>query len=146
MHVALPRGLLQRKYCQAEGVASALILGGSKNMADKISRRAVMLGGLQIPLGGALVVALAGCGTKGGGGSTAAAATVCADPAAASEAELSTRKSLNYTEASPNPKQVCAGCSFFHAPAGGGDCGTCDMFSGRPANSHGHCDSWNAKA
>lgn len=114
-------------------------------MADKISRRAVMLRGLQIPVGGAFVALLAGCGAGGKGNSTAAA-TVCADPAAATEAEISTRKSLNYTEASPNPQQVCAGCSFFHAPAQGGDCGTCDMFSGRPANSHGHCDSWNAKA
>jgi hypothetical protein len=115
-------------------------------MADKISRRAVVLRGLQIPVGGALAAVLASCGTGGKGGSTAAAATVCADPATATEAEQSTRKSLGYTEVSPNPQQVCAGCAFFHASAQGGDCGTCDMFSGRPANSRGHCSSWSAKA
>ena len=114
-------------------------------MADKISRRAVVLCGLRIPVGGALVAVLAGCGAETKSSSTAAA-TVCADPAGASESELTTRKSLAYTETSPNPQQVCAGCAFFHAPPQGGDCGTCDMFSGRPANSHGHCNSWSAKA
>jgi hypothetical protein len=53
------------------------------------------------------------------------------------------RKSLHYTEASPEAQKVCAGCSFFSA-AGGGGCGHCQIMNG-PANVHGHCDSWSLK-
>ncbi|HEY4366673.1 MAG TPA: high-potential iron-sulfur protein [Steroidobacteraceae bacterium] len=119
-------------------------------MTDKISRRALLWRGLQLPVGGALVLALGAC-SKGGpsasGGTTAAAVggTVCADPSAMTDAEHSTRTSLGYAEKSPNPAQTCAGCAFFHAAAEGGDCGTCDMMSGGPVNSHGHCNSWSAK-
>ena len=115
-------------------------------MTDKISRRLVLLQGLRVPVAGALFVALGGCGQKsettsaaaGGGG-------VCADLSAMSDADQSTRKSLNYVEAGPNPDQICAKCSFFHPGAAAGGCGTCDMFSGGPVNSHGHCNSWSAK-
>jgi hypothetical protein len=112
-------------------------------MTDKFSRRAILL---QVPVAGALFVALSGCGQKSGdsaGTSASAGGTVCANLSAMTDAEQGTRKALNYMEASPNPSQVCAGCSFFHA--GGGTCGTCDMFSGGPVNSHGHCNSWSAK-
>lgn len=116
-------------------------------MTDKISRRAILFRGLQIPVAGAALVALTSCGQKSG--STTASSgggTVCADLSAMSDAEQSTRKSLNYVEAGPNPDQVCAKCSFFHPAAdGSGGCGTCDMFSGGPANPHGHCNSWSAK-
>jgi high potential iron-sulfur protein len=119
-------------------------------MTDKISRRAVLSRGLQIPVAGAVFVALGGCGqkTETTSSSTSAAAGgggVCADLNAMSDADQSTRKSLNYVETSPNPDQVCAKCSFFHPGATAGGCGTCDMFSGGPANSHGHCNSWSAK-
>jgi hypothetical protein len=114
-------------------------------MNSKISRRAVLLHSLQLPLAGAAFAALQGCGQKAGAPSAAAGGTVCADLSAMSDSEQSTRKSLNYVEASPDPSQVCAGCSFFHPGAGASGCGTCDMFSGGPANSHGHCNSWSAK-
>jgi High potential iron-sulfur protein len=119
-------------------------------MTEKISRRVVLCGGLRIPVAGALFVALGACGQKSettsaatGGG--ASGGTVCADLNSMSDAEQSTRKSLNYVEAGPNPDQVCAKCSFFHPGAAVGGCGTCDMFSGGPVNSHGHCNSWSAK-
>lgn len=112
-------------------------------MSADISRRTLLLRGLQLPMGGALLVGLAACsGGKDGGAKSAAA--VCANPDELSDAQQSTRASLNYTEASPNPAQVCEGCSFFHTAAP--PCGTCDMFSGGPVNSKGHCVSWNAKA
>jgi hypothetical protein len=116
-------------------------------MTDKISRRAVLLRGLQVPVAGAVLFGLASCGAKGEHSSTTAGGTVCADPNAMTDSELSTRKGLDYTEASPNPKTVCGGCAFFHAAAtGGGGCGTCDVLSGAAANSKGHCNSWSAKA
>lgn len=114
-------------------------------MSDKISRRAVLMRGLQIPVGGALLFGLGGCGGGGERAAVAAGEGVCADPNVLSDADLGTRGSLNYTETSPDPAKVCGGCAFFHAPAAGGDCGTCDMFSGGPVNSRGHCSSWNAK-
>lgn len=115
-------------------------------MTDKISRRLILYRGLQIPVGGALFGALGGCGQKSETTSAAASgAAVCADLSAMSDAEQSTRKSLNYVESAPNPAQVCAKCSFFHPGAAAGGCGTCDMFSGGPVNSHGHCNSWSAK-
>jgi hypothetical protein len=116
-------------------------------MTDKISRRVILVTGLQAPIAGALLFGLGGCSGGASSGGTAAnkaGGTVCADLSAMSDGDQSTRKAMNYTESGPNPNQVCGGCSFFHA--GGGACGTCDMFSGGPVNSHGHCDSWNAKA
>lgn len=113
-------------------------------MTEKITRRTVLLGGLQIPVGGALLWGLSGCGGGGEGSSGTAGAAVCADPSAMTDAEQSIRRGVNYTESSANPQQVCAGCAFFHA--GSGACGTCDMFSGGPVNSGGHCNSWSAKS
>ncbi|MET0497985.1 MAG: high-potential iron-sulfur protein [Steroidobacteraceae bacterium] len=113
-------------------------------MSDKISRRTVLMRGLQLPVGGVFLFGLSGCGAGKDG--TTASGKVCADPATLSDAEMSTRTSLGYTEKSPNPQQVCAGCTFFHAGAASGDCGTCDMVSGGPVNPQGHCNSWNAKA
>jgi hypothetical protein len=111
-------------------------------MNDKITRRTVLLRSLQVPVGGALLWGLSGCSGKSGSGSGAAATTACADPATMSDAEMGTRRSLNYVEKSENPQQVCSGCSFFHA---GSNCGTCDMMSGGAVNPQGHCTSWNAK-
>ena len=116
-------------------------------MTEKISRRAVLYQSLRISLASSIFVALEGCGQKTETASTggSAAGAVCADLSAMSEAEQGTRKSLNYVESSPNPDQVCGKCSFFHPGSDGGGCGTCDIFSGGPANSHGHCNSWSAK-
>ena len=114
-------------------------------MTNNISRRAILLQGLRIPLAGAAFVALAGCGPRNAAGTATAGGAMCADLNSLSDAEQSTRKSLDYREAGPDPQQVCAGCSFFHPGPSAGGCGTCDMFSGGPVNSHGHCNSWSAK-
>jgi High potential iron-sulfur protein len=121
----------------------AEVTNGEYKMSVPISRRMVLLSGLQLPIGGALLASLAACGGSKEGGSTSASGALCADPNVLSDAQQSTRTSLNYTEASPNPQQVCEGCSFFHAATP--QCGTCDMFSGGPVNRKGHCVSWNAK-
>lgn len=113
-------------------------------MTATMSRREVLLRAIQIPAGGVLLLGLGACG--GGSGSSSQAA-LCADPHAMSESENGTRSALNYVEKSSDPQKVCAGCAFFHAgTAAAGGCGTCDMFSGGPVNSEGHCNSWNAKS
>jgi hypothetical protein len=114
-------------------------------MTNKISRRAILFQGLRIPVAGAVFMAVGGCGQKNESNTAAASGGVCADLGAMSDADQGTRKSLNYVEASPDPNQVCAKCSFFHPGSDAGGCGTCDMFSGGPVNSHGHCNSWSAK-
>lgn len=113
-------------------------------MTEKITRRKVLVRGLQLPVGGALLFGLSGCGAGSDADSMTAGASVCADPNSMSAGEQKLRDSLQYTETSPNPQQACAGCAFFHA--GEGQCGTCDMFSGGPVNSGGHCTSWSAKS
>jgi hypothetical protein len=116
-------------------------------MTDKISRRTVLLQGLRIPVAGAAFVALSACSKSGQSTSSTASAggAVCADLNSMSDAEQASRKSNDYVESAPNPDQVCGKCSFFHPGAASGGCGTCDIFSGGPVNSHGHCNSWSAK-
>jgi hypothetical protein len=118
-------------------------------MTDKISRRVVLLRSLQLPVAGVALWGLSGCGSGGSGGSEGGSATAsakaCSDPSTLSDSEVNIRKSLNYTEKSENPQQVCGGCAFFHARAESGGCGACDMMSGGSVNEQGHCSSWNAK-
>jgi hypothetical protein len=120
-------------------------------MTTKLSRRALLHRSLQIPLGVASIAALASCsrgansgGTSAGNASTASASKVCADLETLDENARSLRQSLHYTEMSPDPNAVCGQCAYFHAAASG--CGTCDIYSGGPANSHGHCDSWSKRS
>ncbi len=107
-------------------------------MDNKISRRTILLRCLQLPVGGSALLGLVACG-KGG-------ASVCADPNAMTSAEESVRRTLKYTETSPDPDKVCASCEFFHAGPEAGACGTCEMFSGKPVNPGGYCDSWSVDA
>lgn len=115
-----------------------------KVMTIKMSRRDVLLRAVQIPLGGVLLSGLGACGGNTGNAERQIAA--CADPDAMDESEHGIRAAVNYVEQSTDPKQVCAGCAFFHAGAPKSACGACDMFTGGPVNSQGHCNSWNAKS
>lgn len=74
---------------------------------------------------------------------SAADAALCADPNKMDSGQVSIRESLNYVETSKDPTKVCGGCGFIHDVKG--NCGQCMIFNG-PANIHGHCDSWGAKA
>jgi len=111
-------------------------------MDKKISRRSILKRGLQIPLGGSVLLGLAACGSDGDSSN----AMVCADPNMMTSAEESVRRTLKYTEISTDPSEVCTDCTFFHAPAQVGGCGSCDMFDGKAVNPRGHCDSWNVNA
>jgi hypothetical protein len=109
-------------------------------MDKKISRRTVLLRAVQIPIGGSILLGLSACGSDGG------SAMLCADPNRMTSAEESVRRTLRYTEVSPDPAKVCAGCDFFHAAPEGNGCGSCEMFSGGPVNPDGYCDSWSVDA
>ncbi|MCU0759962.1 MAG: high-potential iron-sulfur protein [Steroidobacteraceae bacterium] len=105
------------------------------------SRRSFLKYGLQVTVVGATAAALQACGQKPSGGAASAGGCVDLDSLTASEQSL--RKSMNYVEQSQKPAETCAGCSFF--TAGEGPCGTCEIFTGGPANAGGRCDSWAAK-
>lgn len=106
-------------------------------MDNKISRRTVLLRGLQIPIGGSVLLGLSACGSDGG------SAKVCANPNTMTSAEESVRRTLKYTETSGDPAKICSGCEFFSASKEAAGCGTCGMFGGKAVNPGGHCDSWS---
>lgn len=109
-------------------------------MDKKISRRSILLRGLQIPIGTGVLLGLSACGDDSGN------ATVCADPGQMTSAEESVRRTLKYTEIAPDPGKSCSGCEFFYAPKGASTCGSCEIFGGKPVNPGGHCDSWSMDA
>lgn len=106
-------------------------------MDKKISRRTVLVRCLQLPIGGSILLGLAACGSKKSN------SMVCADPSNMTSAQESVRRTLKYTETSPDPAKTCSDCVFFHAAAEPGGCGKCEMFGLEPANPGGHCDSWS---
>src|SRR5690242_4540478 len=98
------------------------------------ARRKLLARGAALPL-----VGLAVFGSRA---ASAAAAAVCADPAKLDSGQMSIRESLNYTEMSKVPNQMCGNCGFLTDVKG--DCGSCMIFTG-PANVKGRCDSWSMK-
>jgi len=109
-------------------------------MDNKISRRTFLVRAVQVPVGGGALLGLSACGSDGG------SAMLCADPSQMTSAEESVRRTLKYTENSPDSARVCADCEFFHAANEAGGCGSCEMFAGGPVNPGGHCDSWSVDA
>jgi hypothetical protein len=107
-------------------------------MTEKLTRRAAMIRCLQIPLGAGALLALGACGND----SKRSHVTACADPSQLSEGEASMRASTHYTETSPDPQKVCAGCAFFKGAEAHGGCAPCDILHGQ-VNAQGHCDSWS---
>jgi hypothetical protein len=105
-------------------------------MAKDLSRRTLLIRGLQLPVGAGVLFGLSACG-----GDQQQAALVCADPSKMSSAQESVRRTLRYTEVSADTARTCSGCVFFAAGSGG--CGNCEMFAGEPVNPGGHCDSWS---
>lgn len=76
---------------------------------------------------------------SGGGGELS-----CIDTSGLTEAQIQTRQSLHYVEASPRRDQTCANCAQYVAPAQQGNCGTCQIVPG-PINPAGRCDNWTAR-
>ncbi len=101
-----------------------------------ISRRKLLARGIQLPLGGAFLAIATAQAAR-------AAEKLCADPAQLDSGQNSIRESLNYVEMSEDPAQKCGMCGFYKPTADG--CGTCEIFTGGPANANGRCDAWSAK-
>ncbi|WP_439102989.1 high-potential iron-sulfur protein [Congregibacter sp.] len=109
-------------------------------MDKTMSRRAVLLRALQLPLAGSVLLGLSAC--DAGGDAREGVALVCADPDTMTSAQESVRRTLRYSEQSPDSNKACSGCAFFSAAQGG--CGSCSIFDGNVVNPAGHCDSWSA--
>jgi High potential iron-sulfur protein len=111
---------------------------------QNITRRGFFQLGVRTGGAVAIAAALTACGnaTQGGASTTAGA---CADPEAMSPSDNSLRQANQYVEKSADAARTCAGCTFFTAAADGGNCGTCQIFTGGPANAQGHCASWAAR-
>ena len=103
----------------------------NQTSCQKLTRRELLDLTATLALG-TLLLGIGGC---------AKTAMLCSDPAKLTEAETALRKSLSYTEKSPDAKQQCQGCSFFKASSGG--CGECSIMNGQ-VNAAGHCTSWAA--
>ncbi len=116
-------------------------------MNKRLSRRDLLVRGLQVSAGGAALAALTACGRGAGSGTaTSTSAKVCYDPSKVDPSQESMREALHYTEMSPNPATVCPGCTYSTFSSPQAMCGTCNIFSGGPINAHGHCDSWTKRA
>ena len=74
----------------------------------------------------------------------AAEPAACYDPAALPLSQKNRRRSLGYTDASPDPKKRCGGCAFFTTAEG--SCGTCQLLTGGPVNAGAVCNSFAPKA
>lgn len=104
-----------------------------------ITRRNVIVQGIQIPAGAFVALALGACSQEQDGVRTG----TCANTGSLTSGELSLRESTQYVEASVDPKKICQACTYFSSIEGS-NCGQCQIFSG-PVNANGYCTSWNPK-
>ena len=104
-----------------------------------MTRRCVLVRGMQVPAAGFVALTFGGCGGNESGGS----AQGCADPDVLSRGELSLREAVQYVEVYDNPDEVCSKCSYF-SRIDNSMCGNCQIFDG-PANPNGHCTSWSMR-
>ncbi len=94
---------------------------------------------------------------RGGAAPAAGGAAKLVDP------QSSTAKAVNYVEKKSDvkeanlkverqgvifEKQACNGCGFYSNPKtqGGGEVGSCQIFSGQVVKANAWCSSWNKKA
>ncbi len=110
---------------------------------DALTRRSFFRLGLTVSAAAAAGTALTSC--SGGKSQPASAGGGCANPEDMSPSETSLREANHYVENSADAAKTCAACTFFTPGADGAGCGTCQIYTGGPANPKGHCDSWAAK-
>ncbi len=106
-----------------------------------LSRRSFVRVSLTLSTAAAATTVLSACGYR----QSATAAASCADPASMSPSETSLRQANHYVEQSADAAKTCAGCAFFTAGVDAAGCGSCQIYTGGPANPKGYCDSFAAK-
>lgn len=109
-------------------------------MSDgKMGRREAAKRALMV-LGAAAVApsVLAGCGGEEQAGLS------CTNTSSLSPAELTTRQSQHYVDASPHADKRCNNCRFYTAGQPNA-CGECQVIRG-PIHPEGYCDLWAAQA
>lgn len=62
-----------------------------------------------------------------------------------SEADLSTRESLQYIAVSEKEGENCLNCQFYQPDKFEGNCGGCQLFANGAVSQKGYCISWTAK-
>lgn len=102
----------------------------------ELLRRSAFFGAAVV--GGGALLSASGCQDDGG-----EEKLTCADTSGLEQGQIQTRKSLKYTDSTPNEDQNCANCNFFKA-GGQNQCGTCTVVPG-PIHPDGWCSSWAAK-
>lgn len=55
--------------------------------------------------------------------------------------EIELRKSLKYTDTSPDPQKLCKNCALYVPPAKPNTCGGCTLIKG-PIHPDGWCSAW----
>ncbi len=83
---------------------------------------------------------LAACGGEEGG----EGGLTCTDTAGLEPAQIQTRQTQAYTDASADPAKKCTDCRFYTAGAANA-CGTCQVIAG-PIHPDGSCNLWAARS
>jgi len=106
-------------------------------------KHALSIGALSMA-GGAVLTACgkpkkqaAGGGGGGGGGG-------CNDVSGLSDADKALRTTNQYADVTPEKDKTCDNCQLYKLPAGGADCGGCQVLKG-PVAPKGWCKLWAKK-
>lgn len=80
----------------------------------------------------------------GGNATTAEAGFSCDDLSGLTDAEIQMRENAQYVDDSPHEDRRCDNCQLFVEPAGGEQCGGCQVIKG-PIHPLGWCNLWVAQ-
>lgn len=84
-------------------------------------------------------------GEASGDGNTASASDFsCTDTSGLSEQEIQMRNNSEYVDDSPHDDKTCDNCQLYVEPAGGEQCGGCQVIKG-PIHPKGYCNLWVAQ-
>lgn len=91
------------------------------------------------------VLSACGGGEEGGAqeGAGGEASFSCTDTSGLTEQEIQMRNNAEYVDDSPHEDKTCDNCQLFTEPAGGEQCGGCQVIKG-PIHPKGYCNLWVA--
>jgi hypothetical protein len=103
-------------------------------MSDRIYSRRDALKRVSLTVLAAGAWGVAGCGKK---------EVTCTDTTGLTADEVTARKTLEYTDKSPDPSKTCSVCLQFN-PGAPNQCGGCKVLKGT-VHPNGYCKVWAAK-